>query len=126
MRTHRPHPFLRATSVALGVAVCATAILLVAPPSRAQTAPAPSRGQLLYATHCVACHDTHKHWRDQRVVRDWAGLLGQVRHWQRTEHLQWDDTDIEEVARYLNDRFYKLPKSFPQQGRRLATEATRG
>jgi cytochrome c len=31
----------------------------------------PSRGQLLYETHCIACHSTQVHWRDQHVVRDW-------------------------------------------------------
>jgi len=126
MRRDRSHRVWRATRTTLSVAVCATAILLAASPLRAQTASALSRGQLLYATHCVACHDTQKHWRDQRVVRDWAGLVGQVRHWQGTEHLQWDDADIEEVARYLNDRFYKLPKPGPQQGRRPSAEAARG
>ena len=40
---------------------------LLSPPSWAQ-----SRGELLYITHCVACHRTQIHWRDKRQVVDWS------------------------------------------------------
>ena len=53
--------------------------LAVLAPAHAQTA-APSRGQLLYGTHCVECHTTQMHWRAQRLARDWDSLKGQV-HW---------------------------------------------
>jgi len=36
----------------------------------AQTPPTPTRGQLLYTTHCIACHDQRMHWRDQRHATD--------------------------------------------------------
>lgn len=39
-----------------------------------------------------------------------------VRHWQGTAHLHWGDADIEEVARHLDDHFYKLPQPGRQQG----------
>lgn len=32
------------------------------------------RGELLYNTHCVACHSTKMHWRDQRLATDWKSL----------------------------------------------------
>ncbi|MBI5716220.1 MAG: cytochrome C [Burkholderiales bacterium] len=85
-------------------------------PPRAQGAvpqPPPSRGKLLYETHCITCHTSKMHWRDGRIVRDWLGLVEQVRRWQDTDKLQWSDADIVEVARYLNDAIYRLPKPAP-------------
>jgi len=87
-----------------------------APPPAAAPAPlqpAPTRGRLLYETHCIACHNSQMHWRDGRIVRDWAGLAGQVRRWQERANLQWSDADILEVARHLNATIYRLPQPGP-------------
>lgn len=75
----------------------------------------PTRGQLLYDTHCIACHSTQVHWRDKREATDWAGLLAQVRLWQAREALSWTDVDIDAVATYLNDTIYRLP-AVPTRG----------
>lgn len=84
-----------------------------APPGGTVPQPQPTRGQLLYATHCIACHNSQMHWRDARVVRDWPGLVTQVRLWQERGKLQWNDADIIEVARHLNDTIYRLPRPLP-------------
>ncbi|MCB1997501.1 MAG: cytochrome c [Burkholderiaceae bacterium] len=72
-------------------------------------APAADRGRLLYETHCIACHTTQMHWRDKRVVQDWASLLGQVGAWQARAKLGWNDADIRAVAAHLNASIYRLP-----------------
>jgi cytochrome c len=36
----------------------------------ALSAHAQSRGELLYSTHCVACHTAKIHWRDGRAATD--------------------------------------------------------
>jgi mono/diheme cytochrome c family protein len=77
--------------------------------SNAQKGPGASRGELLYTTHCIACHTSQMHWRDQRQAADWAGLLVHVRRWQNTAGLQWGDQDIGEVARFLNATIYHYP-----------------
>lgn len=84
-------------------------VLLLALVGGAACAQAPGRGQLLYDTHCIACHSAKMHWRDGRLVTDWATLEAQVRRWQATARLNWSDADIGEVARHLNQRYYKLP-----------------
>ncbi len=69
---------------------------------------AQSRGELLYSTHCIACHTTQMHWRDSRAATNWSSLVFQVRRWQGAASLGWSDSDILEVSRYLNetiDRF---------------------
>ncbi len=68
-----------------------------------------TRGELLYSTHCVECHNTQMHWRANSVVRDWTGLKAQVRRWQGNANLGWSESDIDDVARHLNASIYRLP-----------------
>lgn len=69
----------------------------------------PSRGELLYATHCDACHNVQVHWRDRKIVTDWTSLQAEVRRWQGVAGLGWSNQDIDEVARYLNAVHYHYP-----------------
>ena len=96
----------RMVATALLAALAGSSLL-----SHAQGTPAPSRGQLLYTTHCIACHTTQMHWRDERRAVDWETLKGQVRRWQGNAGLQWADADIVEVARHLNDTIYHYPQT---------------
>jgi mono/diheme cytochrome c family protein len=66
-------------------------------------------GQMLYDAHCNACHSKEVHWRDGKIARDWAGLLAEVRRWQRNAGVAWSDEEILAVARYLNATRYKFP-----------------
>lgn len=68
-----------------------------------------SRSELLYSTHCIACHTERVHWREKKLATDWATLQAQVRRWQGNISLGWDDADITEVARYLNRLYYRYP-----------------
>ena len=81
-------------------------LLLIACATVAQAQGTPSRGQLLYSTHCLECHTTQMHWRDKRQARDWDSLRRWVRHWEVESRLQWSDDDVEAVVRYLNDSVY--------------------
>jgi mono/diheme cytochrome c family protein len=97
----------RATArfVVLSLALCAAMTN-----ATAQSANVSARGELLYTTHCIACHTTQVHWRDKRLVKDWASLQGQVFRWQNNTGLGWTVEDINEVARYLNAQFYRFPE----------------
>jgi mono/diheme cytochrome c family protein len=64
------------------------------------------RGELLYTTHCIACHNDKIHWRDNKVAKDWIGLKAEVLRWQGVQGLVWSEKDVVEVARYLNARYY--------------------
>jgi hypothetical protein len=66
----------------------------------------PSRGELLYLTHCIACHSTQVHWRDKNLATDWSRLLSEVRHWEGFARLEWTEDDVAVVARYLNAMYY--------------------
>jgi mono/diheme cytochrome c family protein len=68
------------------------------------------RGELLYTTHCIACHNEQIHWRDKKIARNWEGLKAQINRWQNIAGLAWSNRDIVEVARYLNARDYHYPE----------------
>ncbi|AYQ30581.1 cytochrome C [Polaromonas sp. SP1] len=87
------------------------AIGLASLAAHAQKAPVPSRGELLYTTHCIACHTSEMHWRNNRRVHDWQSLKTQVRLWQGNSGLQWEEADISEVAGYLNDTVYHFARA---------------
>jgi mono/diheme cytochrome c family protein len=86
----------------------AAATLAAAQPS---TGPGPSRGELLYSTHCIGCHTAQVHWRDNKRAVDWTTLRAQVTRWQANAQLAWRDEDIVEVTRYLNERHYRFPRT---------------
>ena len=67
---------------------------------------ATTRGELLYSTHCIACHSTQVHWREKKLVTNWASLQSQVQRWQGISGLGWSHEDIEDVARYLDVIYY--------------------
>ena len=78
--------------------------------SHSQVAPAQTRGGLLYSTHCVTCHTTQIHWRNDKRAFDWDSLKFQVRRWQGNAGLEWNAADITEVSRYLNETIYHYPQ----------------
>ncbi len=69
--------------------------------------PAPGRGELLYSTHCIACHNEQMHWRDKKLVTNWHSLQSEVRRWQETMALGWGREEVDEVARYLKAVYYR-------------------
>jgi mono/diheme cytochrome c family protein len=89
---------------------------------------AQSRGEMLYATHCIGCHTTQLHWRDKRTAVDWASLQFEVRRWQDAASLGWSDTDIADVARYLNQRIYRFeqPRDPQSGGQMLPSRSVQG
>jgi len=54
------------------------------------------------------------HWRDNRRALEWDGLKARVRRWQGNTGLSRSDSDIAEVARYLNDTIYRYPQTSDQ------------
>ena len=67
------------------------------------------RGAMLYENHCIECHTRQIHWRKKKMVTDWKSLIIQVDRWQDISGLEWSKTDIEEVSRYLNGKYYHYP-----------------
>lgn len=95
-------------------ALHATVGVLFSAMTIASCAHAQSRGELLYSTHCISCHTTEMHWRDNKAATDWVSLKFQVRRWQGAASLGWSEGDIQDVTRYLNESIYRyeqIPES---------------
>jgi mono/diheme cytochrome c family protein len=74
----------------------------------AQSMGSAARGELLYTTHCIECHTYQVHWREKRLANNWATLQAQVLRWQANAGLAWSQGEIEDVSRYLNDKYYRF------------------
>ena len=68
-----------------------------------------SHGRALYETACDKCHSQNIHWRDRGRATSWPTLVNEVTRWQGNAGQRWEQTDINDVAAYLNDRFYHFP-----------------
>lgn len=114
---------LRAARAALGSSIALTipAADVPWPGSAPPAAPAPTRGALLYDTHCIECHTAQVHWRDRQQARDWATLKAEVFRWQAAAHLGWTDAEVDDVTDYLNDTVYHF--AVPQEQARPARPA---
>ena len=66
------------------------------------------RGQQLHDEHCMKCHDSGVYTRENRRVADQAALVKQVKRCELNLGLRWFDNDINDVAQYLNQSFYKF------------------
>ena len=80
-------------------------------PEHLPTMPGSSRGQLLYENHCIVCHDSRAHIREKRKSRSVADIEKSVFHWAQHLNLEWNRAEINEVIKYLNQRFYQFPST---------------
>ena len=87
----------------IGVGLLFAAVALAQPGVAADAA----RGQALYESRCVGCHTKSVHQREVRKATSFEGVLVQVSRWNATLGGDWTAEDIEDVAVYLNQRYYK-------------------
>ena len=50
----------------------------------------------------------HPPTREKHILKTWPELLFQVERWQRVAGRGWTASEIEDVAAYLNHRFYRV------------------
>ncbi len=67
-----------------------------------------SHGKSLQQKNCMSCHDDGMYTRNERKVTTREGLTKQVKRCELTLGLQWFDEDVDDVAGYLNESFYKF------------------
>lgn len=79
--------------------------MLVALPAAARD-DAPSRGELLYANHCTACHESVVHVREARRASSVRQLREQIVRWSTHQSLDWGESEIADVLTYLDTRYY--------------------
>jgi mono/diheme cytochrome c family protein len=90
-------------------AAIAFLVLSLAGPAVALAATGEARGKLLYETRCIACHADSVHNREARRAKSFDGLRAQVLRWSAQSGGNWAADEIDDVTRYLNQRYYGLP-----------------
>lgn len=93
---------------AIALAALAVAALMAATTWRAAAADR-DRGMVLYETRCVACHDTGVHSRVARRAKNFEDVRAWVTRWSNFLGGDWGPTEIDDVSRYVNERFYDYP-----------------
>ena len=89
----------------LATAVLAVAVLSSPMPGLAQDSA--GRGELLYEGQCTKCHDKSVHNRESRRAKTYADIVAQVRRWSATIGSGFSDEDVNDIASYLNARYYR-------------------
>lgn len=74
---------------------------------------ADTRGRALYEARCGGCHDRSVHQRTARTATSFAAVRASVERWEREVSARWRPDEIDAVARYLNERYYRLPCEAP-------------
>lgn len=73
-----------------------------------QITPTASNGQLLYENHCLKCHESNVHIRENNKAKNIDDLRAWVIKWQAYEKLGWDNNAINAVTEYLLGKYYKF------------------
>jgi mono/diheme cytochrome c family protein len=90
-------------------AAIASLALSLAGLAAAQAAADAERGKILYETRCSVCHAHSVHKRDARKAKSFDALRAQVLRWSAEVGGSWSADDIDDVALYLNQRYYRFP-----------------
>jgi mono/diheme cytochrome c family protein len=98
---------IRHVLVVAGIAVAVGIALFLA--AKAVGAGDLERGKLLYTARCVGCHDKSVHVRESRKALTIEGIRAQVRRWDAFMGGAWGQDEVDDVATYLNDLYYKFP-----------------
>jgi mono/diheme cytochrome c family protein len=88
--------------------VIASLALGLAGLSGAQAAVDAERGKILYETRCSACHASSVHQRSARKAKSFGGVRVQVVRWSTEVGGSWSGDEIDDVTRYLNQRYYRF------------------
>ena len=68
------------------------------------------RGRALYEARCDLCHRSSVHVREARKALSFDGLRQQVARWNaEIGGGSWSREEVDDVTRYLNNRYYFFP-----------------
>lgn len=67
-------------------------------------------GKAIHDRTCMNCHDSGVYTRPDHKMKDYTMLSGQVRQCDANLGSKLFDEDMDKVADYLNEAYYKFPK----------------
>lgn len=69
------------------------------------------RGKALYENHCIKCHESTLHLREDRRAKTVEDVRVQVVRWSQELGLGWGYQEIEDVRQYLSSTFYNFTQT---------------
>ena len=84
-----------------------TVLLVAAFGTPAQAGDA-AEGKALHQENCVSCHGSEVYTREDRMVESMSSLITQVNRCNVNLDVGWFDDEVESVAEYLNENYYKF------------------
>lgn len=68
----------------------------------------PALGKKLHQENCISCHGTEVYTRENRMIGSMDSLITQVNRCNVNLGTGWFDDEVEAVATYLNENYYKF------------------
>ncbi len=65
-------------------------------------------GKTLHNENCLRCHNETLYTREKRIVNSFDELRTRIRDCELMAELTWFDEEIDDVAAYLNNAFYRF------------------
>lgn len=84
------------------------AVLCIGLAMRSASGADAQRGRALYESRCFNCHSESVHGRKTRVASDFNDVRRWVVRWNDNLGLSWGDEEIDDVAVYLNETYYRF------------------
>ena len=92
------------------IAVLSSGILNIVAVNASDNTANIENGKTLYAANCTGCHDTKVHTRPNRIIHTYGDLVNRVKFCDAQAKSGFSDSQITDVADYLNSAFYKFIK----------------
>ena len=64
------------------------------------------RGRLLYENHCLTCHESQVHIRNNHTAQSIGDIYREVTRWSEALELAWQSSEFKDVSHYLYRSFY--------------------
>jgi mono/diheme cytochrome c family protein len=100
---------MRNRDIAIVVAAAIVAFIVLALATRSASAADAPRGRALYESHCGNCHAKSVHGRRNKAASDFDSVRRWVARWSDNLRLGWSAADVDDVAAYLNGKYYRYP-----------------
>ena len=91
-----------------GLLAAALSVMALSALNTPLTAQEFDRGEALYNNHCKECHEGLAHMRPGSRISSRNEIRSWVASWSVHSGLQWSSEEVEDVADFLNRKYYHL------------------
>ena len=67
-----------------------------------------AKGKQLHDAGCISCHGSDVYTRKNRRIKSIEGLIGQVNNCNKNLSRSYDNAQLNDLTKYLNETYYKF------------------